>query len=38
MGEIDRTWAPEFREYTEFIATHPNYKGLLIERNKDGNL
>ena len=38
MGEIDRTWAPEFREYTEFIAAHPNYKGLLIERNKDGNL
>ena len=38
MGEIDRTWHPNFLEYTEMIAAHPNYGGLLIERNKDGNL
>lgn len=38
MGDIDRTWHPNFLQYTEMIAAHPNYEGLFIERNKDGNL
>lgn len=38
MGDIDRTWHPNFLQYTEMIASHPNYEGLFIERNKDGNL
>lgn len=38
MEDIDRRWHPNFQEYTEYIAKHPNYKGLLIERNNDGRL
>lgn len=30
-----RQWHPNFLKYTEFIATHPNYKGLFYERGED---
>ncbi len=36
--EIDRSWHPNFKNYTEFIASHPNYKGLFFERGSDGNV
>lgn len=29
---------PNFLEYTEFIATHPNYRGLYFDRDKDGHV
>ncbi len=33
-----REWHPNFLKYTEFIVTHPNYKGLFYERGNDGNV
>lgn len=33
-----KNWHPNFVKYTEFIAAHPNYKGLPIERGLDGSL
>lgn len=33
-----KNWHPEFIKYTEFIASHPNYKNLPIERGQDGSL
>jgi len=33
-----KNWHPNFIKYTEFIAAHPNYKGLPIERGLDGSL
>ncbi|MBR1881661.1 MAG: HNH endonuclease [Muribaculaceae bacterium] len=38
MSDIERNWHPDFEKYTEFIASHPNYKGLLCERVKDGRI
>lgn len=35
---IDRNWHPDFREYTEMMVNHPNYKGLFFERDKDGRV
>ena len=32
----EKVWAKEFLEYEEFIANHPNYKGLPITKGKDG--
>lgn len=34
----DRTWNPSFENYTEFIVSHPNYKGLFYERDNDGRV
>lgn len=28
----EKVWAKEFLEYEEFIANHPNYKGLPITK------
>lgn len=36
--EIDRSWHPNFVNYTESIVSHPNYKGLFYERGKDGRI
>lgn len=33
-----RSWNSNFKEYTEFIVNHKNYKGLFYERGKDGNV
>lgn len=33
-----KEWHPNFVKYTEFIARHPNYRGLPIERGSDGSL
>lgn len=38
MAKNDRNWHPNFLEYMEWIAGHPNYRGLPIERKKDGAL
>ena len=35
---IDRNWHPDFREYTEMMVNHPNYKGLYFERDKEGRV
>lgn len=35
---IDRSWHPNFVEYTERIVNNPAYKGLFYERGKDGEL
>ena len=32
----EKVWAKEFLEYEEFIANHPNYKGLPITKGKGG--
>ena len=32
----EKVWSKEFLEYEEFIANHPNYKGLPITKGKDG--
>jgi Alw26I/Eco31I/Esp3I family type II restriction endonuclease len=33
-----RQWHPDFIKYTEFIVSHPNYKGLFFERGSDGRV
>lgn len=33
-----RSWHKNFKNYTEFIYNNPNYKGLFIDRSKDGKL
>lgn len=38
MSKEERNWHPRFVEYMEFIANHPNYKGLPIERKANGEL
>lgn len=35
---IDRSWHPNFKDYTEQIVAHPNYKGLFYERGENGNV
>lgn len=35
---IDRSWKPEFKAYTEFIVSHPNYTGLYYERDEVGRI
>lgn len=37
MARENREWHPEFLKYMDFIATHENYRGLPIERNRDGS-
>lgn len=34
----ERTWSPKFERYTEMIVSHPNYKGLFYERDKNGRI
>lgn len=34
MG-VERTWSPKFVEYMDFIISHPNYKGLAINKTND---
>lgn len=36
--ENDRSWSAEFAKYVEEIAASPAYRGLYIERNRDGVL
>jgi Alw26I/Eco31I/Esp3I family type II restriction endonuclease len=36
--EIKRSWHTNFKEYTEFITGHENYKGLFFERGTDGKI
>ena len=38
MPRTVRTWTDDFLTYMEFIAGHENYKGLPIERKRDGTL
>ena len=38
MPRTERTWNDDFLTYMEFIASHENYKGLPIERKRDGKL
>lgn len=38
MSREERNWHPDFMKYMEFIVSHPNYKGLPIERKQDGTL
>lgn len=38
IGDTKRTWNNKFLNYTEFIVSHPNYKGLYFERGSDGNV
>lgn len=33
-----RSWHPRFEEYTESIVSHPTYKGLYFERDKNGRV
>lgn len=35
---IDRSWHPNYVEYTEMIVKNPAYKGLFYERGKDGRV
>lgn len=37
MARRERNWSKEFIEYTEYIAKHPNYKGLAYKIKKDGS-
>lgn len=37
MARTERNWSKEFIEYTEYIANHPNYKGLAYKIKKDGS-
>ena len=37
MAKEERQWHPRFLKYMEMIVTHPNYKGLPIEKKKDGS-
>lgn len=36
--EIDRAWHDNFKKYTEFIVSRPEYKGLFYERKADGTI
>lgn len=38
MARNNRNWNNQFIEYMEMIVNSPNYKGLPIERKKDGSL
>jgi len=38
MARTERNWNDDFLSYMEFIAGHENYKGLPIERKRDGTL
>lgn len=38
MARNNRNWNTKFIEYMEMIVNNPNYKGLPIERKKDGSL
>lgn len=38
MPRGDKVWHPDFLQYMEDIAAHPNYKGLPITRKADGSL
>ncbi len=38
MAREEREWDARFLKYMEMIANNPNYKGLPIERKKDGSL
>lgn len=38
MAKTKREWSPNFLEYMEKIVSNENYKGLPIERKKDGSL
>lgn len=35
---IDRSWHPNYVEYTEMIVNNPAYQGLFYERKKDGRV
>lgn len=35
---IERTWNSSFKEYTEAIVAHPNYRGLFYERDKENRV
>ena len=37
MAREIRKWHPNFIKYMEMIATHPNYRGLPIEKRADGS-
>ena len=37
MSKSVRVWHPNFIRYMEFIANHPNYRGLPIEKKADGS-
>lgn len=36
MARENKEWHPEFLKYMDFIAAHPNYKGLPIRKKRDG--
>jgi Alw26I/Eco31I/Esp3I family type II restriction endonuclease len=38
MARAERSWNSDFEKYMEEIASHPNYRGLPIERKRDGSL
>lgn len=38
MAKNNRNWNARFLKYMEMIVNNPNYKGLPIERKKDGSL
>lgn len=38
MPREHRNWNTRFLKYMEMIVNHPNYKGLPIEKKKDGSL
>lgn len=38
MARTKRSWNSDFKAYMEEIVSHPNYRGLPIERKRDGSL
>lgn len=38
MARNEKVWHPDFKKYMNFIVSHPNYVGLPIELNRDGEL
>lgn len=32
----EKNWHPNFIKYIDYIASHPNYKGLPISKTRDG--
>jgi len=38
MARQKREWHPNFIKYMEFIADHPNYKGMPDKLKRDGNI
>ncbi len=38
MSKTQRSWNEKFLQYMEMIVNHPNYNGLPIKKDKDGNL